>query len=96
VLGDGKLGGLCAQVLSSAGAQVCVVGKYPHKLALLHQLGMATVLLSDWRPRLADIVVEVTVQVMKTGLTPQLAPSDHLREAEKEQLHPAEQLHTLR
>jgi hypothetical protein len=38
----------------------------------------------------------VTVQVMKTGLTPQLAPSDHLREAEKEQLHPAEQLHTLR
>ena len=38
----------------------------------------------------------VTVQVVKTGLTPQLAPSDHLREAEKEQLHPAEQLHTLR
>src|SRR5712691_11418948 len=38
----------------------------------------------------------VTVQVMKTGLTPPLAPSDHLREAEKEQLHPAEQLHTLR
>ena len=38
----------------------------------------------------------VTVQVVKTGLTPQIAPSDHLREAEKEQLHPAEQLHTLR
>jgi hypothetical protein len=38
----------------------------------------------------------VTVQVMKTGLTPQLAPSDHWREAEKEPLHPAEQLHTLR
>jgi threonine dehydrogenase-like Zn-dependent dehydrogenase len=60
VLGDGKLGVLCAQVLSSAGAQVCVVGKHPHKLALPHQLGMATVLLSDWRPRLADIVVEAT------------------------------------
>jgi threonine dehydrogenase-like Zn-dependent dehydrogenase len=60
VLGDGKLGGLCAQVLHSAGAQVCVVGKHPHKLALLHQRGMATVLLSDWRPRLADIVVEAT------------------------------------
>jgi threonine dehydrogenase-like Zn-dependent dehydrogenase len=60
VLGDGKLGGLCAQVLHSAGAQVCVVGKHPHKLALLHQLGMVTVLLHDWRPRLADIVVEAT------------------------------------
>src|SRR5262245_46916158 len=60
VLGDGKLGGLCAQVLHSAGAQVCVGGKPPHKLALLRQLGIATVLLSDWRPRLADIVVEAT------------------------------------
>jgi threonine dehydrogenase-like Zn-dependent dehydrogenase len=60
VLGDGKLGGLCAQVLHSAGARVCVVGKHPHKLALLHQLGMATVLLSAWRPRLANIVVEAT------------------------------------
>jgi threonine dehydrogenase-like Zn-dependent dehydrogenase len=67
VLGDGKLGALCAQVLSSAGAQVCVVGKHPHKLALLHQLGMATVLLSDWRPRLADIVVEATGSTV--GLT---------------------------
>jgi hypothetical protein len=43
-----------------------------------------------------DPILEVTVQVMKTGLTPPLAPSDHLREAEKEQLHPAEQLHTRR
>jgi threonine dehydrogenase-like Zn-dependent dehydrogenase len=60
VRGDGKLGGLCAQVLHSAGAQVGVVGKPPPKRALLHQLGMATVLLSDWRPRLADIVVEAT------------------------------------
>jgi len=60
VLGDGKLGGLCAQVLHSAGAQVCVVGKHPHKLALLHQYGIATVLLGDWHPRLADIVVEAT------------------------------------
>jgi threonine dehydrogenase-like Zn-dependent dehydrogenase len=60
VLGDGKLGGLCAQVLHRAGARVCVVGKHPHKLALLHQLGMATVLLSAWRSRPADLVVEAT------------------------------------
>jgi threonine dehydrogenase-like Zn-dependent dehydrogenase len=60
ILGDGKLGLLCAQVLHSAGAQVCVVGKHPHKLALLHPLGIPTVLLADWRPRLAAIVVEAT------------------------------------
>lgn len=60
VLGDGKLGLLCAQVLHSAGAQVWVVGKHSHKLALLHPLGISTVLLADWRPRLADIVVEAT------------------------------------
>jgi len=60
ILGDGKLGLLCAQVLHSAGAQVCVVGKHPHKLALLHPLGIPTVLLADWRPRRADMVVEAT------------------------------------
>jgi hypothetical protein len=36
----------------------------------------------------------VTVQVIKTGRTPQLAPADHVRAAEQEQRHPAEQLHT--
>ena len=60
VLGDGKLGLLCAQVLHSTGAHVCVVGKYPYKLSLLHQLGISTVVLSDWQPRPADVVVEAT------------------------------------
>jgi threonine dehydrogenase-like Zn-dependent dehydrogenase len=60
VLGDGKLGLLCAQVLHSTGAQVCVVGKHPHKLSRLHQSGIPTVVLSDWQPRLADVVVEAT------------------------------------
>jgi threonine dehydrogenase-like Zn-dependent dehydrogenase len=60
VLGDGKLGLLCAQVLHCSGARVCVVGKHPHKLALLQPLGLETVLLADWRPRLADVVVEAT------------------------------------
>jgi threonine dehydrogenase-like Zn-dependent dehydrogenase len=60
VLGDGKLGQLCAQVVHSAGARVSVVGKHPHKLALLHQHDIATVLLTDWRPRPADVVVEAT------------------------------------
>ena len=37
---------------------------------------------------------EVTVQVVKTGITPQLATSARLREAETERLHPVGRLHT--
>jgi hypothetical protein len=38
----------------------------------------------------------VTVQIVKTGITPQLATSDRWREAETEPLHPAGRLHMLR
>jgi hypothetical protein len=37
----------------------------------------------------------VTVQVVKTGIMPQLAPSECWREAETVPLHPAGRLHTL-
>lgn len=60
VLGDGKLGLLCAQVLSLTGARVAVLGKHENKLDILRKLGIQTALLSHWRPRLADIVVEAT------------------------------------
>jgi len=39
--------------------------------------------------------LDVTVQVVKTGVTPQLAPADRWREAETVPLHPAGRLHTL-
>src|SRR5262249_53758923 len=42
------------------GAQVCVVGKHPHKLRLLHQLGIPTAALTDWQPPPADVIVEAT------------------------------------
>jgi threonine dehydrogenase-like Zn-dependent dehydrogenase len=60
VLGDGKLGNLCAQVLRLTGAKVTAVGKHPGKLALIKQSGVRTLLLQDWRPRLFDVVVEAT------------------------------------
>jgi threonine dehydrogenase-like Zn-dependent dehydrogenase len=61
VLGDGKLGVLCAQVLHNAGARVTVVGKHPQKLRIVQKRGLRTVLLPDWRPqRQADAVVEAT------------------------------------
>jgi threonine dehydrogenase-like Zn-dependent dehydrogenase len=60
VLGDGKLGLLCAQVLHSTGAQVRIVGKHPRKLDILRQLGLHAELLTDWQPTPTDIVVEAT------------------------------------
>jgi threonine dehydrogenase-like Zn-dependent dehydrogenase len=60
VFGDGKLGLLCAQVLALTGARVTLVGRHPEKLALVKKAGVRTVLLADWRPQSADVVVEAT------------------------------------
>jgi threonine dehydrogenase-like Zn-dependent dehydrogenase len=61
VIGDGRLGNLCAQVLAGLSNHVLVVGKHATKLALLQSLGISTCLLAD-RPddRFADIVVDCT------------------------------------
>ncbi|HZQ80171.1 MAG TPA: alcohol dehydrogenase catalytic domain-containing protein [Acidimicrobiia bacterium] len=61
VLGDGKLGLLCAQVLAATGASVTLVGKHAANLALVASQGVAGVLVADWRPgAAADCVVEAT------------------------------------
>jgi threonine dehydrogenase-like Zn-dependent dehydrogenase len=61
VLGDGRLGNLCAQVLASIANEVLVIGKHREKLALLESMGLQTAMLSDPLPeREADIVVECT------------------------------------
>jgi len=60
VFGDGKLGLLCAQVVALTGARVTLVGRHPEKLAQVKKAGVRTVLLSDWRPQSADVVVEAT------------------------------------
>jgi len=60
VLGDGKLGLLCAQVLHLSGARVTAVGKHQEKLQILRKLGVGTVRLRDWRPAQVDLVIEAT------------------------------------
>ncbi|MEY3172553.1 MAG: hypothetical protein RLZZ436_466 [Planctomycetota bacterium] len=61
VLGDGRLGNLCAQVMRHHGCDVRVVGKHPAKLELVRQLGIPAVLLSDCQSeRSYDIVVDCT------------------------------------
>lgn len=60
VIGDGKLGNLCAQVLRLTGASVTALGKHEDKLKLIKRAGVRTILLRDWQPRLFDFVVEAT------------------------------------
>lgn len=71
VFGDGKLGLLCAQVLHLSGARVTVVGRHEKKLGILKGLGIRALPLSDFGPRLADVVVEATGST--TGLKMALA-----------------------
>jgi threonine dehydrogenase-like Zn-dependent dehydrogenase len=67
VLGDGRLGNLCAQVLAGLSDRVRVVGKHAHKLALLESRGIPTTRLDDLQSdRTADIVVDCTGS--ETGL----------------------------
>jgi threonine dehydrogenase-like Zn-dependent dehydrogenase len=60
VLGDGKLGNLCAQVLRLTGAKVTALGRHQDKLDLIKRTGVRTMLLNKWKPRLFDVVVEAT------------------------------------
>ncbi len=67
VLGDGRLGNLCAQVLAGLSDHVLVVGKHAEKLALLQALGITTALLGEVKgDRSADVVVDATGS--ETGL----------------------------
>lgn len=61
VLGAGRLGNLCAQVLAFHGCRVRVVGKHEQKLRLIADAGIETVLLDRLQPeQCADIVVDCT------------------------------------
>lgn len=61
VLGDGRLGNLCAQVLKAYGCAVTLVGKHPWKLDIASRLGIPTALVGDLpRDRSADLVVDCT------------------------------------
>lgn len=67
LLGDGRLGNLCAQVLRNAGCRVVVVGKHRRKLDVLSKLGLATAELAEFKSwRSADMVVDCTGS--QTGL----------------------------
>jgi threonine dehydrogenase-like Zn-dependent dehydrogenase len=62
VIGDGKLGLLCAQVLATTGAAVTLVGKHPGKLQIAARRGIETITIDKARPRKRqfDVVVEAS------------------------------------
>ena len=67
VLGDGRLGNLCAQVLAHVSRELLVIGKHPGKLELLRARGIKAALLADVpADHSADIVVDCTGS--ETGL----------------------------
>jgi threonine dehydrogenase-like Zn-dependent dehydrogenase len=60
VLGDGKLGLLCAQVLALTGCNLTAVGHHQEKLDILTQRGISTALEKEMAEETVDIVIETT------------------------------------
>jgi threonine dehydrogenase-like Zn-dependent dehydrogenase len=63
IVGDGKLGLLCAMSLALHSEDVSIVGKHKAKIAIAEKAGVTGVLLSDVKPAMsnqADIVVEAS------------------------------------
>jgi threonine dehydrogenase-like Zn-dependent dehydrogenase len=62
VIGDGKLGLLCAQVLATTGASVTLIGKHQSKLEIAARRGIETITAdkANLRMREFDVVVEAS------------------------------------
>jgi len=72
VLGDGKLGLLCAQVLALTGCRVWGLGRHRDNLALLAARGIRTALAGEAPLLQADVVVECTGNIDGFQLARQL------------------------
>jgi threonine dehydrogenase-like Zn-dependent dehydrogenase len=73
VLGDGRLGLLCAQVLRNAGCPVRVIGKHPEKMRLCDQWGIRSRPVSEITPRHdQEVVVDCTGSVAGLEMAMQL------------------------
>ena len=62
VIGDGKLGLLCAQVIATTGAAVTLIGKHRNKLQIAERRGIQATLVdkANQRSREFDVVVEAS------------------------------------
>lgn len=69
VIGDGKLGLLCAQVLSLTGAPTLLVGKHAEKLNLAARRGIETATIDIVRKRKREFDVVVEASGAESGFT---------------------------
>lgn len=76
VVGDGRLGILCAQVVALYGAHVIAIGRHPRKLGLLARRGIETLLADDVAG--AGITGQMDVVVECTGRPSGLAQAADL------------------
>jgi len=60
VIGDGRLGLLCAQVLALVNSRLTAVGRHAEKLAILDKLGIKTRVGAQGLQRTFDVVVDCT------------------------------------
>jgi len=76
VIGDGKLGLLCAQLLTTTGALVTLFGKHQTKLQIAARRGIETIEVDDVKtgPRKFDIVVEASGSASGFNLALELLP----------------------
>lgn len=67
VIGDGKLGLLCAQAVATAGASVTLIGKHEEKMSLVSDRGIETVRLENARDRSGTFSVVVEASGAEPG-----------------------------
>src|SRR6266404_1112877 len=67
VIGDGKLGLLCAQVLKTTGAPVTLVGKHARKLEIAGRRGIETLNVAEAQSRSREFDVTVEASGSPTG-----------------------------
>lgn len=73
VIGDGKLGLLCAQVLALTGAQLLLVGKHSTKLRIAQRRGIETATAKQVARRKREFDVVVEASGSRTGFASALA-----------------------
>ena len=67
VIGDGKLGLLCAQVVATTGAPVTLIGKHQSKLLIAARRGIETITVDQARARTREFDVLVEASGSATG-----------------------------
>jgi threonine dehydrogenase-like Zn-dependent dehydrogenase len=67
VIGDGKLGLLCAQVLKTTGAPVTLVGKHSSKLEIAERRGIETIAVAQAQSRSREFDLAVEASGSPTG-----------------------------